>query len=63
LFTECFSAGPLAAIAAVLLGAVLPAAHQEWRKMDPGAPAEDFVSLASDYNGPVAGVSIRPAAR
>jgi hypothetical protein len=52
-WAECFSAGPLAAIAAALLCDGLPGTA------GPLPMAEDFAALASDYNGLAAGTRIQ----
>jgi 3-oxoacyl-[acyl-carrier-protein] synthase II len=56
---ECFSAGPLAAIAAVLLGGKLPKPHGAAGAEAFQEPVENFASLATDHNGLIAGVSIK----
>jgi len=56
-WAECFSAGPLLAIAATLLCGGLPGCSGP---SDPvSASAEDFAALASDYNGLAAGMWIQ----
>jgi 3-oxoacyl-[acyl-carrier-protein] synthase II len=54
---ECFSAGPLAAIAAVLLSGGLPRMFSS--AAAPAGAANDFAALACDYNGLVAGVRVQ----
>ena len=55
---ECFSAGPLAAVAAVLLNGRLPRLYGSSDLALSGEPIKDFVSLATDYSGLVAGVHV-----
>lgn len=56
---ECFSAGPLAAVAAVLLGGSLPTSYGSYTLAACDGPVESFAALASDYSGLVAGVKIK----
>jgi 3-oxoacyl-[acyl-carrier-protein] synthase II len=58
---ECFSAGPLAAVAAVLLSGRLPRLYGASAKHAADTEVEDFAALASDYSGLAAGVRINCA--
>jgi 3-oxoacyl-[acyl-carrier-protein] synthase II len=53
---ECFSAGPIAAIAAVLLGGRLP--PMLGTALATTEKTREFAALATDYNGSISGVNI-----
>jgi 3-oxoacyl-(acyl-carrier-protein) synthase len=55
---ECFSPGPLAAIAAVLLRGNLPPLLSAKAAAPLPPRAEKFAALATDYNGSISGVNI-----
>lgn len=55
---ECFSAGPLAAVAAVLLSGRLPRLYGASAQNHADAAFDDFAALAGDYSGLAAGVRI-----
>jgi 3-oxoacyl-[acyl-carrier-protein] synthase II len=57
-WAECFSAGPLAAIAAALLCDSLPGGCRSGGRIS--RTSEGFAVLASDYNGLTAGARIQP---